>query len=98
MDNVNQSNIASQDPQRKQGIEVVQSASLPRRFFRGSRPRGISPFDTDGLSFEAIRAGFRGEASIHVALIDQSLSLDPSRLLQLSWLASEMAARLGEQA
>ena len=98
MDNVNQSDIGSQDPHRKHGVEIVRSASLPRRCFRGSRPRGISRFDTDGLSFEAIRAGFRGEASIHVALIDQSLPLDPSRLLQLSWLASEMAARLEGQA
>jgi hypothetical protein len=48
----------------------------------------------DTLSTETLQGLLRGEASIHVAQIDHHLQLDPNRLLKLSWLASELAAKL----
>ena len=43
---------------------------------------------------ESLKALLRGEALIHIGQIDQHVSLDPNRLLKLSWLASELAAHL----
>jgi hypothetical protein len=48
----------------------------------------------DSASSEYLRAVLRGEASLHVQREDQGLPLDADRLLNLSWAAAELAARV----
>jgi len=58
-----------------------------------SRDNGFLPLH-QGDTGEYLRALLRSEASLHVQREDQGVPLDADRLLQLSWAASQLAARV----
>jgi hypothetical protein len=64
---------------------------------RGKGSDSTSHYQSENDSFfsaETLRQLLRGEAVVYVGQVDQNLRLHPDRLLKLSWLAYELAAKL----